>query len=373
MKESHLELGVFAPTIGRMPPVGPCSFQLVSEVEQRSPVDWETNRRIALLLETSGLEIFFQAQRGGAGFGPNRFWSHSLDSFSVAAGLAALTERIRIMSTVHTAFYHPALIARTAATLAQMAGPRWMLNLVSGWVRNDFDMLGIPFEEHEVRYRRTEEFATLLKRFWTEDFFDFEGEFYAVTGGVCEPKPSPLPCLVNAGGSPAAKDFVVRHCDWYFIGSADPEQSRKEIAEVRSRAEVAGREIRFITYIFTLCRSSETECERELAEIRGHQDSLAATQLLEEMSGQTIGTMALNFPEGVTREQIIDGMVIGVGSAKHIGTPKQVAEQLALLQDVGFDAVVTAFRHSEEELAAYAREVVPLLEDMGVRRRTSTT
>ncbi|NNL87282.1 MAG: LLM class flavin-dependent oxidoreductase, partial [Myxococcales bacterium] len=344
MAGDHLELGIFAPTIGRMPPVGPCSFQLVSEVPQRSAVDWETNRRIALLLERSGLEIFFQAQRGGSGFGPNRFWSHSLDSFSVAAAVAALTSRIRIMSTVHTAFYHPAMIARKAATLAQIAGPRWMLNLVSGWVKNDFDMLGIPFEDHAQRYRRTEEFATLLKKFWTENFFDYDGEFYTVRGGVCEPKPDPLPSLVNAGGSPAAKDLVVRHCDWYFIGSADPVQSRKEIAEVRERAEAAGRQVRFITYIFTLCRESELACQEELGEIRANQDGAAATQLLEEMSGQTIGTMALNFPEGVTEEQIIDGMVIGVGSAKHIGTPKQVAEQLAVLRAAGFDAVVTAFR-----------------------------
>ena len=352
-----------------MPPVGPSSFQLVSDASQRIEVTWEYNKRLGLLLEDLGLEVFFQAQRGGAGFGSKRFWSHSLDSFNVGAALAALTSKIRIMSTVQTAYFHPAQVARQAATISQIAGPRWMLNLVSGWVKPDFDMLDIPFDDHAKRYRRTEEFVTVMKKFWTEDNFDYDGEFYRIRQGYCEPKPSEIPCLVNAGGSPVAKDFVAKHCDWYFVGSADPEQSRKDIAEVKEKAKEFNREVKFITYIFTLCRESTSQCEEEMEEVLSLRDNEAAQGIVEGLSGQTIGTFAQNFREGATVDEILEGVVVGVGSAKHIGTPKQVADQLAVLQEVGFDAVTTAFRHCEEELIQYGENVVPLLENMGVRRK----
>ena len=106
-----------------------------------------------------------------------------------------------------------------------------------------------------------------------------------------------------------------------------------------------------------------------MEEVLSFRDNEAAQGIVEGLSGQTIGTFAQNFREGATVDEILEGVVVGVGSAKHIGTPKQVADQLAVLQEVGFDALTTAFSHSEEELIQYGENVVPLLENMGVRRK----
>jgi len=81
----HLELGVFAPTIGCMPPAANRSFMLISAAEQHTDITFAYNRRVAEILEQAGWEIFFMAQRMGAGFGPSRFWTTSLDSFTTAA------------------------------------------------------------------------------------------------------------------------------------------------------------------------------------------------------------------------------------------------------------------------------------------------
>ncbi len=369
MAQSHLELGVFAPTIGRMPPVGSSSYQLVSDCEQRSEVSWSYNRDLAVTLEQAGLEIFFMAQRHGTGFGAKRFWSHSLDSFSIAAAIAQITKRVWIISTVHTAFYHPGVIARTATTMMQITGGRWLLNLVSGWAKNDFEMLGIPFAEHDRRYQQTEEFVEVLKRFWSEDGFSFSGEHFQISQGMMEPKPVPLPQLANAGSSPAAKAFVARHCDWYFTGSWDLDEAKTEITAVRALAASEGRSMKFITYVFVLCRETEEACNAEVAEILAARDDEAAQGVLEGLTGATIGTAASIFGEGVTVQDLLDNTVIGVGSAKLIGTPQSVAEQLAALQATGFDAVVMAFRHCNEEVADFGHKVVPLLEQMGVREK----
>lgn len=367
MAGRHLELGVFAPTIGCMPPYGKSSFMLVSRAEQRTEPTFDYNRRVAEMLDRAGLEVFFMAQRG-RGFGPSDFWGVSLDSITSAAALAMVTQQIRIVSTVHTAFLHPGVLARMGATIDQVSHGRWGLNLVSGWSHKDFAMMNIPFLEHDERYRQTAEFVEVLDKFWTTDGFDYQGKYFTIQQGISNPKPLHPPPLYNAGSSPAGKDFTARYCDWYFTGAVTPQQVKAEIADVQARAEKYGRNIRFITYVFVLCRDTETQAEKEAEEILSQGDFTAAQELIEGLTGQTVGTAASIIGQHVTPEQMLASVVLGVGSAKLIGTPKQVANKLLQLQEAGIDAVGLTFRHVEEEMADFIDQVLPILEEMGVRR-----
>lgn len=368
MTTRHLELGVFAPTIGRMPPQGSPALFVLSEAEQRVSVTYESNRRIAQMLDAAGLEIYFMAQRGGRGFGPHRVWSHALDSFTVAAAVAEATEQLRIVSTVYTAFFHPATVARIGSTLAQISGGRWGLNLVSGWTKADFEMYGIPFGSHDERYKQTTEFTEVLRRFWTEDGFDYRGDYFQIREGYCQPLPAQTPALYNAGSSDAGKDFTARYCDWYFTGALNPEQLGAEVKDLQQRAAAHGREVRIITYLFCLCRETEAEVEREVEELMAARDEVAAREMIEGLSGQTLGTADSIFGPGLTVGEIIEGSILGVGSGKLLGTPEQVAEQLAALQAAGLDGAALTFRHYEEDAQHMISRVVPLLEDKGVRR-----
>jgi alkanesulfonate monooxygenase SsuD/methylene tetrahydromethanopterin reductase-like flavin-dependent oxidoreductase (luciferase family) len=320
------------------------------------------------MLDRAGLEVFFMAQRG-RGFGPSDFWGTSLDSLTTAAALATVTKQIRVVSTVHTAFLHPGVLARMGSTLDQVSNGRWGLNLVSGWSHKDFEMMHIPFLAHDERYQQTAEFVEVLEKFWTTDWFDYHGKYFTIKQGISNPKPTRLPPLYNAGSSPAGKDFTARYCDWYFTGAVTPQQVAAEIADVRARAVKHGRDIRFITYVFVLCRETEAQAEKEAEEILALGDFPAAQELVEGLTGQTIGTAASIMGQGVTPEQMLAAVVLGVGSAKFIGTPQQVARKLAQLQQAGIEAVGLTFRHVEEEMADFIDKVLPLLEDMGVRRR----
>jgi FMNH2-dependent dimethyl sulfone monooxygenase len=368
MADRHLELGVFAPTIGCMPPQGKSSFMLVSGAEQRTEPTFDYNRRVAEMLDHAGFEVFFMAQRGH-GFGPSDFWGTSLDSITTAAALAMVTKQIRFVSTVHTAFLHPGVLARMGSTLDQVSNGRWGLNLVSGWSHKDFEMMNIPFLDHDERYRQTTEFVEVLKKFWTTDWFDYRGKYFVIERGISNPKPTRLPPLYNAGSSPAGKDFTARYCDWYFTGAVTPQQVAAEIADVRARAAKRGRNVRFITYVFVLCRETEAQAEKEADEILALGDFAAAQELIEGLTGRTVGTAASIMGEETTPEQMLAAVVLGVGSAKMIGTPQQVARKLAQLQQAGIDAVGLTFRHVEEEMADFIDKVLPLLEDRGVRRR----
>lgn len=351
-----------------MDPIGPPTMYLVSEVEQEVSITYQANRKLAQLLDRGGLEFFFMAQRGGRGFGESRFWSHALDSFTVAAAIADATERLHVISTVHTAFYHPAMVARMGATLDQISRGRWGLNLVSGWAKPEFEMIDIPFLDHGARYRQTEEFADVLRLFWGRDGFDYDGEFFKIQAGYAQPKPTGRPPLFNAGASEAAREFVARHCDWYFTGALSSDQLRGDAKDIRARAARHGRDIKVIVYLFGLIRDTEQEALQEVDEIMARRDDNAARAVIEGISGQSLGTFAKGFGEGVSEEELLRNTIIGVGSGKLIGTPEQAAEALAKYQDAGLDGAVFCFRNFEADTASFIEDVVPLLEARGVRQ-----
>ena len=368
MSDRHLELGVFAPTIGCSSSFGTNAFVLVSSAEQRTEPTFEYNLRVAKLLDQAELEVFFMAQRGGAGFGPARFWSCSLDSFTTAAGLAMATQNLTIISTVHTTFYHPGVVARIGATLDQISHGRWALNIVSGWAENDFRMLDIPLLEHDKRYVQSTEFVEVLQKFWTEDWFDYSGEYFCITQGTCHPKPAQPPLLYNAGSSPVGRSFAAQYCDWYFAGAQSLDQLAQEIADVRAQAAQRGREVKVIVYLFMLCRDTEEAAQKEVEEILARADFESAKEWLEALTGQTVGTVASTLGQGLSVEEMLRNVVVGVGSGKLIGTPEHVAQELAQFQEAGVDAVGLTFRHVEEEVRDLIDKVLPILERQEIRR-----
>jgi len=233
-------------------------------------------------------------------------------------------------------------------------------------------MLGVPLLEHDERYRLSAEFIEVLKKFWTEDWFDYRGHHFAIHRGVCEPKPvqRPHPPLYNAGSSPAGRDLTARYCDYYFTGAPTPEQAKGEVADIHERAAAYGRQVSCLTYMFVLCRDSEAQAQKEVEEISAQADYEGAREFIEALSGQTLGTLRSAFGEASV-EDMVQRAIIGVGSPI-IGTPDQVAAALGRLHQAGVDGVLLTFRHVREELEEFVEKVVPRLEQLGVRQSRRT-
>src|SRR5262245_52197658 len=79
----------------------------------------------------------------------------SLDAWSTAAALSAVTERLEIMVAVRPTFHAPALLAKQAANIDHISGGRLSLNVVSSWWASEARMYGVPFDQHDDRYART--------------------------------------------------------------------------------------------------------------------------------------------------------------------------------------------------------------------------
>jgi alkanesulfonate monooxygenase SsuD/methylene tetrahydromethanopterin reductase-like flavin-dependent oxidoreductase (luciferase family) len=264
------------------------------------------------------------------------------------------------------------VVARIGATLDQISGGRWGLNIVSGWTEKDFRMLGMPLREHDERYRLSAEFIEILKKFWTEDWFDYSGRYFTIHQGVCEPKPvqRPHPLLYNAGSSPAGRDLTARYCDYYFTGAPSAEQVEVEVADIRARAAAYGRQVSCLTYVFVLCRDSEAQVHKEVEEIFAQADYEGAREFVEALSGQTLGTLRSALGHG-SADEMVRRAILGVGSPI-VGTPEQVAEALGRLHQAGVDGILLTFRHVMEELEEFIEKVVPRLEQMGVRQPRRT-
>src|SRR3954453_3687592 len=135
----------------------------------------------------------------------------SLDAWSTAAALAAVTERLELMVAVRPTFPNPALLAKQAANIDHIGGGgRLSLNVVSSWWADEAKKYGVHFEQHDDRYARTSEWLDVLDGVWSRDHFSYSGKYYRVEDNVLEPKPvaKPRPCIYAGGESPAAKDLI---------------------------------------------------------------------------------------------------------------------------------------------------------------------
>lgn len=118
------------------------------------------------------------------------FWQPEapyLDTILTLAWAAAATERITVGTSVLIPSWHqPLNTAKAFATLDVLNGGRTVVAVGAGWMREQFDIFGVPFES---RGKRTTEYIKLLKHLWTEDLIDFHGDFFDYTGFKFYPKP----------------------------------------------------------------------------------------------------------------------------------------------------------------------------------------
>lgn len=112
----------------------------------------------------------------------------SLDAWSTAAALAAVTERIELMVAVRPTFHLPALLAKQAANIDHISNGRLTLNVVSSWWSDEARKYGVAFEQHDDRYARTSEWLDVLDGVWKQDRFSFTGKYYRVEDNVLAPQ-----------------------------------------------------------------------------------------------------------------------------------------------------------------------------------------
>jgi probable F420-dependent oxidoreductase len=155
---------------------------------------------------------------------------------------AAVTERVRLGTTVLVIpMRNPIVTAKQLASLDVLSNGRLILGVGAGWMEEEFQMLGVPFER---RGARTNEYIRLIKALWTEENPSFEGKFWQIRDVGFSPKPlqQPHPPIWTGGHSAPALRRAGRLSDgWHAVG-VKPDTLREQFQEVRRHAEEAGRD-----------------------------------------------------------------------------------------------------------------------------------
>lgn len=135
---------------------------------------------------------------------------------------------------------NPLVLAKELATLDQLSGGRVELGIGVGWLKEEFDAIGVPWER---RGARNDEYIAAMRALWAAPHTEFHGEFVDFPEVTCSPRPvqSSIPILVG-GDTEAAIQRAVRLADGYFPGEGDVVQLAALIGRVRQAAERAGRD-----------------------------------------------------------------------------------------------------------------------------------
>jgi len=135
---------------------------------------------------------------------------------------------------------NPLVLAKELATLDQLSGGRVELGLGVGWLKEEFDALGIAWER---RGARNDEYVAAMRALWAGPHAEFHGEFVDFAPVTCSPRPvqRSIPILVG-GDTDAAIQRAVRLADGYFPGEGDSERLGALIGRLRAAAKKAGRD-----------------------------------------------------------------------------------------------------------------------------------
>jgi len=161
------------------------------------------------------------------------------DPLAWIAYVAALTQTVRLATGVLILPQrNPVILAKECATIDVLSGGRLTLGVGIGWLAEEFDAIGVPFDE---RVDRTEEHVSALRALWSQDE-TFDGKFTSFSQARSNPKPvqeGGVPIVVG-GHTKAAARRAGRIGDGFF--PARPDNLEELIAECRAAAQEAGRD-----------------------------------------------------------------------------------------------------------------------------------
>jgi dimethylsulfone monooxygenase len=313
---------------------------------------WEYSRRLAQRSEEIGFDLTLIAELSlndlkGAD-------APTLDAWSTAAALAAVTERLKLMVAVRPTFHNPALLAKQAANIDRIAGPgRLSLNVVSSWWADEAKKCGLAFEMHDDRYARTSEWLDVVNGIWHQDHFSFSGKYYRVEDSVMQPKPitQPRPVIYAGGESEAAKELIATKCDAYVMHGDPPPRIREKIADMSARRESMGLpRMTFGVAAFSIVRDTEREAKKELARITDVKQSAAGYDNYQQwLAGTNLDRKVSLEDYSVTNRGLASGLV---------GTPEQVRERIAEFEEAGVDLLLLQCSPQLEEMERFAKTVI---------------
>ncbi|MEM9064784.1 MAG: LLM class flavin-dependent oxidoreductase [Planctomycetota bacterium] len=322
--------------------------------DERMTASWGYASTLAQLAEEQGYDLTLIAELNNNDI--KGVDAPTLDAWSTAAALAAVTRRQEIMVAVRPTFHEPALFAKRAANIDHISGGRLSLNLVSAWWASEAKQFGVGFDHHDRRYQRSSEWLDVVRGIWRETPFSHRGEFYSVEDAIAVPKPASEPKVYAGGESPAGKEMIANKCDAYLMHGDHAERLACKIEDMAGRRDRLGLPpLHYGVAAYIVCRDTLEEAQAELARIT----DVRATARGFENYQEWLANTKLDRPVSVQEYSVSNrGLETGL-----IGTPEIIAERITELKAAGIGTVLLQCSPQAEELQRVAESVFPLVRD----------
>jgi F420-dependent oxidoreductase-like protein len=287
-------------------------------LEGQEGVTWPRWLAVAEAAERLGFEALFTSDhyfsvQGAPGRGSN-------DAWTILAGLAARTQRIRLGTMVSpVTFRHPTVLAKTATTVDHISNGRVEIGMGAGWWEEEHRTHGFPFPPTSERFEIFEEQVEIVHGLLSQERFSFESPHYAIE--ECEflhkPVQRPHPPIVLGGrtAGPRMQRLVARYADEFNTVGGTPQQVRERFGRIRDGLDAAGRDQATVTtslMTWFYVGATEAEWKARVERARANDPSAGPFDAyLEDLSRDCI-----------------------------IGTPERAVERLGAYAEVGVERIM---------------------------------
>jgi dimethylsulfone monooxygenase len=312
-------------------------------------IAWPYIRDLAAGSERLGFELTLIAELNLNDIKGHR--APSLDCWTLAPAVAAVTSELELMLAVRPNYHSPSLAAKSLSTLDTIAPGRVSLNVVSSWWRDEATQYGAPFDVHDARYARTEEWLAVMSSLLRSDTVTHRGPLYQLEGAILEPKPDRPPPVYMGGESPKAKEVIAERADGYLMHGDPPDVIAAKVGDLSARREAAGLPpLAFGVSGYVICRETEAAARAELERILDVKSSPAAYASYQGfVAGSQLESRVSLEEYSVSNRGLRSGL---------IGTPQQIIDRLAAYEQAGIDLVLLQFSPQREEMARFAETVI---------------
>lgn len=348
-----MDLGVFLPVAN--------NGYIASTNAPVYPPTWQLNQDVALAAERAGFEFVFSMAKWRGFGGETQHWDHSLESFSLCGAIAAVTDQIRIYGSAATLTLHPVVVAKMCATLADISGNRFGLNIVAGWNKYEYEQMGVwPGDEfYDARYEMAAEYVQIIRGLWGGAPLTYRGQWFQVEECISWPVPARPLSIVCAGQSDAGMRFTASVGDYNFVNASDVDSARELVQRTKRFAAEAGRDIGTYSLFTIVADETEAAARAYFDRIIEGGDVDALANLMRAAGNDPSASGAA----GKLRQQAFMGFPTIVGSYE------QVAEMLdAVSIDAGVAGAMLTWPDFVDGVAAFSERVQPLMES---RRHSS--
>ena len=293
------------------------------------------------------------------------------DPLTFISGMASLTEQINFLAAIRCGELHQPMLARSIASLDHMLKGRLTINIISS------DLPGTQLASAE-RYARSLEVIEILKQAWTQDYINFQGNYYQFELPSAPVKPYQQnggPLLYFGGYSPDGVDLCAAHCDVYLMWPETEEKLQGLMNNMTQKAASYNREVAFGLRVHVVVRETEAEARAYADGLLSQLDFDLGTDLknrAQDAASLGVARQAQLRAQADEKYYVEPNLWTGIGLARSgcgaalVGNPDQIVAKLERYMEMGISSFILSGYPHQNECELFAKYVLPRLKTISL-------